>query len=84
MDFIAEDAGLINAQSRLGAISEFGARGEEGVVADGLENGELRAMNVCGEKFRAGVGRDGRIHGTGDDLRGENNFCECVRIEGRS
>ena len=78
VDFVAEDTGLVNADPRIGAISEFGARGEERVVADGLVDAELRAGNMGGEKFGAGVGGDGGVHGAGDDLRGDGDFGEGV------
>src|SRR5579862_7130016 len=42
MDFVAQDAGLVDAELRLGAVAEFGAGGEECVVADSLVDGELR------------------------------------------
>lgn len=68
MDFVAEDAGLVYAEFGAGAVSYFAAGGEEGVVADGLENGELRAGDFGGEVFGAGFDGDGRVGGTGDDL----------------
>ncbi len=84
VDFVAEDAGLINAEARLSTISEFGARGEECVVADGLEDGELRSGNTRGKEFGAGVDRDSRVHGASDDLRGNGDFGERVRRKGRT
>ena len=70
MDFVAEDAGLVDAELRLGAVSEFGAGGEERVVADGLKNGELRAGNFSGEKLGAGFDGNDGIYGASDDLAG--------------
>lgn len=53
VDFIAEDAGLINTDPRLGAISELSAGAEERVMTDSLKNGKLSAGNFSGEKFGA-------------------------------
>jgi len=75
---------LVNADARLGAVSEFGAGAEECVVAYGLENGKLRTLDFGGEKFGAGIeGNDG-IHRAGDDLRGDGDFGKRVCRERRA
>ena len=60
MDIIAEDAGAVEAELRLSLISERETGGEERIVADFLNDGELRARDVGGEEFGARIkGNDG-------------------------
>ncbi len=82
VDFVAEDAGLVDAEFGAGAVSELGAGGQESVVAYRLKDGELGAGNVGGEEFGAGVEGDSGVYGAGNDLRGNGDFGERVRIEG--
>jgi len=82
MDFVTKDAGLVDAELRLGAVAEFRAGGEEGIVADGLVDRELRMRNFAGEKFGAAFDGHHIINGAGHDLRGDGDFYERIGIEG--
>lgn len=84
VDFVAEDAGLVDAELRLGAVSELGASGKEGVVAYGLKNGKLRAGNFSSEELGAGLDGDDGINRAGNDLGGDGDFCERVRRKRRA
>lgn len=81
MDIIAEDPGAIEAEFGLRLVAYFEAGGEEGVMADVLENRELSAGNVSGEK--AGAGREGNdvVGSAGDNLNRDGDFGQGARIE---
>jgi len=81
VDFIAEDAGLIEAEFGAAAASQLATGGEKCVMANGLKDSKLRARDVGGEEFGAGFRGDRSVDRTGDDLRGDGNFCERVGIE---
>ena len=76
MDFVAQDTRLVNADPRLGAVSEFGAGAEERVMAYCLKNGKLRAWNFGSEKLGAGFDGDDGINRASDDLCRDRNFCK--------
>lgn len=61
VDVIAEDARLVEAELGLGLIAERETSRKKGVVADVLDDGKLRAGNMGGEEFCAGIERNDRI-----------------------
>lgn len=84
VDFVAEDAGPVEAELGLGLVAERQAGGEEGVVADVLNDGELRAGNMRGEEFGAGIERDDSIRGAGKNLNRDGDSRERIRRESRT
>lgn len=84
VDVIAEDTREVKAKLRLRLVAGRQAGGEECVVADFLNDGELRAGNVRGEKFGIGIeGNDG-IGRARENLNRTGDCCERVRREGRA
>ena len=61
VDFIAEDARTVEAEFGLRAASEFRASCEKSVMADFLNDGELRARDMSGKELGAGFQRDDLI-----------------------
>lgn len=54
VDVIAEDAGAVKAELRLSLVSQLEAGGEKSVMANVLNDSELRARNLGSKEFGAG------------------------------
>lgn len=81
MDIVAKDARPVEAKLGFRLVAEFEAGGQKRIMADVLDDGELRAGNMSNEIFCAGLDGNDRIGRACHDLDRDGNLRERIRRE---